>query len=240
MERDILLCGRRVRYTLERKPVKNVNLRIKRDGSIWVSASRRVPVSFVEEFLRSRETFLCRHLQEAEEHPPLGKDQVCFRGMVYTVRAHTGQGKRPAAIEGKVLHLYLTGGEKLELAVRRWQKNQAEQVFAHALARMLPKIQPYYPAAPRVILWRMKARWGSCAVKNNTITLNLALVGAPDVCIDYVVLHELCHFVHPNHGSGFYALLEKLMPEYRECKKKLAAYAPLCIAGGTRDETCMD
>jgi predicted metal-dependent hydrolase len=67
---------------------------------------------------------------------------------------------------------------------------------------------------------RLQKRWGSCTPKG-TILLNPELVQAPGHCIDYVVIHELCHLVHPDHSSAFYKLLDRLMPEWKKWKERL-------------------
>ena len=66
----------------------------------------------------------------------------------------------------------------------------------------------------------MNKRWGSLSPKG-TLTLNLNLIKAPVDCIDYVIVHELCHLIQPNHSPKFYKLIKKLMPDYQKLKNKL-------------------
>ncbi len=72
--------------------------------------------------------------------------------------------------------------------------------------------------------WRvkdMKTRWGSCNVRDKRIWLNLQLVRYPAECLEYVIVHELCHLQVSNHGAEFKALLDRHMPDWREWKKLL-------------------
>lgn len=75
---------------------------------------------------------------------------------------------------------------------------------------------------PKTIVYRnMKSRWGSCQPETGRICFNIRLALYPPECLEYVVVHELCHFLEPNHGSGFHALMDRVMPDWPERKKKL-------------------
>jgi len=69
----------------------------------------------------------------------------------------------------------------------------------------------------------MNTRWGSCSSATGRITLNLKLFYKPDPSVEYVIVHELCHLIHPDHGKGFYALLEKELPDWKPRRKQLKA-----------------
>ena len=73
---------------------------------------------------------------------------------------------------------------------------------------------------PDIKLRKMKRQWGNCSLKG-IITLNTALIKAPEICIDYVILHELCHFAEHNHSPRFYRLLTQVMPDWKIIKAQL-------------------
>jgi predicted metal-dependent hydrolase len=73
---------------------------------------------------------------------------------------------------------------------------------------------------PELIIRKMSSRWGSFSAAGR-ITLNLELIKAPKECIDYVILHELCHFKVKHHGPNFWKLMERLLPDYDERRTKL-------------------
>lgn len=81
---------------------------------------------------------------------------------------------------------------------------------------------------PAMRLRWMKRTWGSCSA-SGVITLNPHLVKAPPACIDYVIAHEVCHLEEHNHGKAFYALQERLCPDWRESKAALAAKSHLYL-----------
>ena len=74
----------------------------------------------------------------------------------------------------------------------------------------------------------MQTQWGNCS-PGGTITLNPHLVKAPRDCIDYVILHELCHLQEHNHGPAFWVLLERVMPDWERHKARLNDMAELML-----------
>ncbi len=104
-----------------------------------------------------------------------------------------------------------------------WYRNRAKDVFENRLEAMLPKIL-WLKDKPPLRIFKMKTQWGSCSAKGQ-ITLNPFLVKATQVCIDYVILHELCHIAEHNHSKHFYRLLSQVSPNWRVIKSKLDSMA---------------
>lgn len=97
-----------------------------------------------------------------------------------------------------------------------------------ALACLMPMVEKWYPVVaahgvsmPHVTVRRMRSRYGSCSVGRARITLAEILLHVPQECAEYVVLHELTHFLYPNHGREFYQFVETYMPDYRQREKRL-------------------
>ena len=88
-----------------------------------------------------------------------------------------------------------------------------------ALALLLP--QAFILPMPAVEIKKYKSRWGACYPKINKVSFNLALVHLNYELIDYVIVHELCHFLQPNHSKQFYQEIKKRLPNYKQCEKKL-------------------
>ncbi len=74
---------------------------------------------------------------------------------------------------------------------------------------------------PNLKIRKMTSRWGVCNIRNNNVTLNYMLYKYDICCLDYVIVHELSHFIHPNHSSEFWNLVGKYYPRYKECRKML-------------------
>lgn len=88
---------------------------------------------------------------------------------------------------------------------------------------MYPLIRGWGVKKPEIKLRTMSSRWGSCAYTKGRITINKRLIAYPIAAAEMVMLHELCHFVHPDHSKDFYALLQTLMPDWKARKKLLSS-----------------
>ena len=94
-----------------------------------------------------------------------------------------------------------------------------------AVERAYPLVATAGVPMPQVKVRKMKSQWGNCHYRQGYITLNTALARCPEYLRDYVALHELVHFLHPDHGPGFYAVMDALMPDWRERRRALRRYA---------------
>lgn len=102
---------------------------------------------------------------------------------------------------------------------------ECERILRHALDRVYPLVAGLGVGRPVLKLRRMQSQWGNCHWKQGYITLNVALARCPEELRDYVALHELVHFLHPDHGPGFYAQMDRLMPDWKSRRAKLKAYS---------------
>jgi predicted metal-dependent hydrolase len=104
--------------------------------------------------------------------------------------------------------------------VDAWYRAHAKAAFDRRLMRCWESARRHGIARPALRIRRMTRRWGSCGSKG-TVLLNTELVRAPVHCIDYVIMHEICHLRWPHHHASFYRLLSLLMPDWKSRKKRL-------------------
>lgn len=102
----------------------------------------------------------------------------------------------------------------------RWYAGHAKEIFRERLEVCAGKVARLGITAPMPAIRRMVSRWGSCSPRGR-ITLNLELIKVPKECIDYVMLHELCHLKERHHGSRYWALLKRVMPDYESVRLRL-------------------
>jgi predicted metal-dependent hydrolase len=113
-----------------------------------------------------------------------------------------------------------TQPEQVKTILQRWYRQRAQEVFGEILESCFKPFARRGHNCPLLAVKNMHARWGSLS-SSGLITLNGNLIRAPKDCIEYVVVHELCHLEEKNHGSKFYKLLEQLMPDWLRRKRKL-------------------
>ncbi|MFC1234422.1 M48 family metallopeptidase [Vibrio sp. F74] len=111
--------------------------------------------------------------------------------------------------------------------VKNWYKVRAERIFNQRLAELLPQAT-WVKGIPSFRVLPMQKQWGSCSAKGN-LMLNPHLIKAPKECIDYVILHELCHIAEHNHSERFWRLLTSVMPHWKEVKSRLDGMAELYL-----------
>lgn len=115
--------------------------------------------------------------------------------------------------------------DTIKTMLSNWYRSRAKEVFAKRLDAMLEQTL-WVTHRPPIRVLSMQTQWGSCS-PNGRITLNPQLVKAPRTCIDYVILHELCHIAEHNHSERFYRLMSQVMPNWEQTKERLDAMAVL-------------
>lgn len=116
---------------------------------------------------------------------------------------------------------------RIQKLLELWYFKRAQQVFQARLQALLPSTL-WVTQTPALKLQIMQTQWGNCS-PGGTITLNPHLIKAPRDCIDYVLFHELCHLKERNHSPAFWALLERVMPDWERHKARLDDMAELLL-----------
>lgn len=218
-------------YTLERKKVKNLNLRVKADGSVWASASPRVPAARVDAFVESRREFVrsakarIQQRKDAETGPKQYAQGEEWTYLDRTIRVYAVKAEwEHTEFREDRLVLFLKDPEDVEKRRKmfeKWWDAQCRQVFGMLLKRWYPIFQKQGVTFPGLKIRDMKTRWGTCHLQKKIITLNKRLLAAPIPCIEEVVAHEYCHFLQPDHSSRFYFCLSAVMPDWKARKQLL-------------------
>ena len=102
----------------------------------------------------------------------------------------------------------------------KYLSNDIKKIFSERLNYWYNQFEENIPT-PNLKIRKMTSRWGVCNIKNHNVTLNYMLSKYDICCLDYVIVHELSHFIYHDHSKSFWALVAKYYPQYKECKKML-------------------
>ena len=218
-------------YEVHRKKVKNINLRIKPNMEIYISAPMNLHSDYIENFIRSKEKWIKQVLQKIEEAKQnqlpsqyLSGEKHKYLGKEYELEVKQGNSNRVSIKEGKIIltvisNIFENSDEKKKV-MERWYFENAQKVFVNAIQKWLEILDE---SIEKLSIKPMKSRWGSCNYVKRYINLNTELIKRTQFEIEYVVLHELTHLKYPNHGKGFYRYIENYMPNYKMAEKMLNA-----------------
>ena len=173
-------------------------------------------------WIQKQVDFFCKFEPRTTNRKYLGGETHLYLGRQYRLKVSVGK-KNEVKLSRGFLHVFSYNGnepEKIKKILDAWYLEKAKVKFADSLNKSLPKFKAKLHGFPRLNIRRMKTRWGSLSTKG-TITLNFDLIKAPTECIDYVIIHELCHHEFRKHSPDFYKLLEKMLPDWQKRKHKL-------------------
>lgn len=226
----ILYCGgREIKWLLTRKKVKNINLRIKPDGIVYISAPPKVSVGVIEKFIRQKSDFIFTNLDKFNARPAAptlpeagteykNGDTVRYFGENYTLSILISPKER-AEIAGKNIAVYVKSGERTGRILKKFYDAETEKLFRSLNLRtcLIFRDKGYDITLTALQIRNMKSRWGSCHITDKKIVMNSRLALYPEICSEYVFVHEYAHFIVPNHSAAFYAVVADIMPDYKVC-----------------------
>lgn len=172
----------------------------------------------LREFRKQLEQVTPRQYISGESHYYLGKQYL----LKVNLAPEQPQGVK--LLRGRLeVSVRSKDADKVLYQLTNWYKTRAKDLFSKRLDALLEQTL-WVESRPPIHIRTMKTQWGSCS-PNGRLTLNPHLVKAPRDCIDYVILHELCHLAEHNHSERFYRLLSQVMPHWEKTKQQLDGLA---------------
>lgn len=197
------------------------------DSHVLVRAPLGCPESVIAERLHKRAGWITRQLAEFERYRPrtpvrqyVSGESHLYLGRQYRLKVTHGDTAGVKLARGQLL-VSLPGNPdpgRVKALLNRWYLDRARTVFSGVLDASLLHFKDL--ECPRLIVRAMHSRWGSLS-RAGSMTMNVNLVRAPRPCIEYVVIHELCHTTHRDHDTRFFKLLGQLMPDWEQRKHRL-------------------
>lgn len=224
------LDGKRLDCRLIHARRKTLQLEVLPDMSVRMIAPLSAKTEACQRMLDRRKDWIRRQRQYFSQFHPLTRPREyvsgethLFLGRRLRLKVVSGPTK---GVKATRQHLTVCAGRTtsarlVEATLWQWYRDQAADLFQERLLGCMVKLNiPKAEGPKELIVRRYKSRWGSMS-PTKALGLNLDLIRAPVECIDYVIIHELCHLRFPHHGPRFWDLLERVMPDWRQRKTKL-------------------
>ena len=201
-----------ISFDLSFSPRKRLSITVDPDQKVIVKAPDDQPMDAVMVRVRKRADWIQRQLDYFDKFSPLPPERQYVSGETYYYLGRQYRLKvlagAPASVKLKGRYFRITTNDpndtdRVKVQLQEWYLAHAKTVLQRRLDACHKIVRRFNIPFPTVRYRRMKKRWGSCS-PSGTVMLNTELAKAPVNCIDYVILHELCHLKEPKHCKGFY------------------------------------
>ena len=213
-------------YTVEYRDRKTLGICVHPDGSVDIKAPVETPLEQIRKHVHRRASWICkqqRYFSSFGIHTPERKyvsgESHLYLGRQYMLRIVDSE-RNEVHYKGNILEVECRHREDARHLLIAWYRKRAEIKFNEYAGPLVARFSRHQVKPSGIKLKEMETRWGSCTASGQ-ILLNPKLIGASRICIEYVILHELCHLVHRNHTKDFYELLSQEMPDWKKWKMKL-------------------
>lgn len=226
MTSSIQFGSRQIDFTLEYAVRKSLGITVTPDMRVLVKAPLEASMDLIKEKVKKRATWIikqqsfflsfhpktpARRFVEGETHHYLGRQ--------YRLKVEILE-QEAVKLKGAYIEVHTIDKNKVKLLMERWYLENAKAKFNQIAKPIIERFKYYGVEPSSVVLRDMPTRWGSCTPKGKII-LNPELIKAPKGCIEYVIIHELCHLVHHDHTNKFFDLQSQVMPDWEKWKDRL-------------------
>ena len=211
---------------------KTIGICVYPSAAVKVYVPTGTPQDKIDEVIKSKEKWIIEKIEqfkasktaEIKKKEYVSGESFYYLGKQYKLKVIDSKKVKIELTRDTIL-LHKASRSNIKNIIGNWFLDQAKKVFEERLKFNFEVFAKQYKYDfPTLKLRKMKSRWGSMSNKGN-MTLNSHLIHTPIECIDYVIMHELCHLKYKNHGTRFYQLQSKLTPRYKELKNKLEDFA---------------
>lgn len=222
--------GKSIFVKIDRKHMKTCRLKVYPDQSVHFSVPNSVPGEWITKYLNQKSEWIEQKIDLFAETTGYASTNEIRNG--FSIRMF-GEDLLFSVSESSKNYIYREGRNicignnnpndqvNLMSQFETWWRKESLAFLEKRIKEYYPIIKKYGKPLPKIQLRKMRTLWGSCSINRGVITFNQYLIKAKPACIDYVVLHELVHFIYPNHSKQFYDFLSIYMPDWKMRKKAL-------------------
>ena len=216
--------------SVDRKEMKTCRLKVYPDQAVIIAVPKSVSAEWINSFLVQKSEWIEKKLtlfSVTEGYASTNEIRNGFsikmfgEDLIFSV---SRSSKNFIYREGKNICIASANPNdqsKLMRQFEAWWRKESLSFLEEHVTNYYPIIEKYGKDRPKIQIRKMKTLWGSCSIDRGVITFNQYLTKAKPACIDYVILHELVHFIYPNHSKQFYDFLGIYMPDWKERKRVL-------------------
>jgi predicted metal-dependent hydrolase len=226
MKTSIQFGSTQIVFALEYSPRKSLGITVTPDMGVMVKAPMNTSLEKVKGILLKKAPWIIRQQSFFLLFQPktparkfIAGETHLYLGRQYRLRYVAGKDES-VKLKGKFLEVSASDKASVEKSVRAWYLQNARKKFEAIAAPLIENFKKHKVEPTSIVIRDMPTRWGSCTPKGKII-LNPDLIKAPRGCIEYVVIHELCHLVYHDHSQKFIDLQTREMPNWQKWKMKL-------------------
>ena len=223
---DIQYGTDRIAFSLSFSPRKTMSIKVLPDTSVHITAPSGTGEDLILKKVKSKARWILKQQAFFRDFLPatpprqfVNGESHLYLGKKYRLRIEPSDKYGVRCLRG-YLTVYVTPKKTAKELIAAWYEERAFYQFPIIFNDCLHLFEKYNFPKPTLEIRKMEKRWGSCTPKGK-ILLNIELIKAPKACIEYVIIHELCHLVEPNHKKAFYALLKQVLPDWEVWKARL-------------------
>ena len=212
---------------------RTLGISILPDATIIVRAPYRTSRAAIERLIANKQTWINKHVENIKKHAQTSTPLRFSNGALHLFKGNylelniSKSKKRFVIFNDKTIDIGIAEPEN-EIIVKKTLKQaykvEAENILPEMFYEIIRSCKNYNFKPTELVIKTMKRRWGSCSTKNK-ITLNSELIKLDEKYIKYVIVHELCHLQHHNHGQLFYKTLSEFYSDWKTIKKEMMSFA---------------
>lgn len=226
MLRSIKYGSEEIVFTLRFRERKTLGITVHPDRSTEVNAPIGSTIEKIEDKVRKRASWILKQQDYFLSFEPrntvrkyVSGESHYYLGRQYQLLVVNSE-EESVKLTGAHIEVRTSNKSNAEQLLTAWYLEKARKWFDSIAQPLICTFEKYDVQPSKLEIRKMKNRWGSCS-NNGRILLNSDLIKAPKACIEYVIIHELCHLVHRDHTKAFFDLQQKEFPDWKKWKNKL-------------------
>jgi len=226
MNTSVKFGSKKIDFFVEYSDRKTLGITVTPDLDVLVKAPVDSSIDKIKEKLLKKAAWIIKQQSFFLSFQPktparryIGGETHLYLGRQYLLKIESGK-KDSVKLKGKFIEVRTSDKTKVKGLVKEWYLLHAKSKFKEIAQPLIEKFKKHKVVPDAIVFREMPTRWGSCTPKGKII-LNPELIKAPSGCIEYVIIHELCHLVYHDHTQKFIDLQTKEMPDWEKWKSKL-------------------